>query len=160
MALEAIVGSIVGGALRIAPEILSFLDKKNERKHELALGEQQYRVAELQTRTQLAVKDLDLEQSQFVSAMETLKAGIEAQGKSSGVKWVDAISSLVRPSVTAWIFVLYSGVKIAQVKTAMALNSDVMQAILSVWTSNDEAMLSSVIMFWFVGRVWKYRQTQ
>ena len=159
MALEAIVGSIVGGALRIAPEILGFLDKKNERKHEIALGEQQYRVAELQFRTQREIKDLDVEQSQFVSAMEALKAGIEAQGKSTGIKWVDAISSLVRPSVTAWIFALYSGVKIAQVKVALAANSDMMQAILATWSSNDEAMLSSIIMFWFVGRVWKSRQT-
>lgn len=160
MALEAIVGSIVGGALRIAPEILSFMDKKNERKHELSLGEQQYRVAELQTRTQLAVKDLDLEQSQFVSAMEALKAGIEAQSKPTGIKWVDSISSLVRPSITAWIFVLYSAVKIAQIKTALAMNTDIMQAVMSVWTSNDEAMLSSVIMFWFVGRVWKSQLTR
>lgn len=157
MAIESIVGSIVGGALRFAPELLSFLDKKNERKHELALGEQQYRVAELQFRTQKDLKDLDVEQSQFVSAMEALKTGIEAQGKPSGIKWVDAVSSLVRPSITAWLFVLYSAVKIAQVNTALKVSDNMMQAVMSVWTPNDEAMLASVVMFWFVGRVWKSR---
>jgi hypothetical protein len=160
MAIEAIVGSIVGGALRIAPEILGFLDKKHERKHELALGDQQYRVAELQFRAQREIKDLDVEQSQFVSAMEALKTGIEAQGKTTGIKWVDAISSVVRPAITAWIFVLYSVVKVAQVKVALAASADSMQAIISVWTSDDVAMLSAVIMFWFVGRVWKSRRTE
>ena len=159
MALEAILGSIVGGGLRMVPEILSFLDKKNERKHELSLGDQQYRVAELQFRAQREIKDLDVEQSQFVSAMESLKTGIEAQGKATGIKWVDALSSIVRPAITAWIFVLYSIVKIAQVKVALAANQDSMQAIISVWTSDDVAMLSAVIMFWFVGRVWKSRVT-
>ena len=159
MAIEAIVGSVVGGALRMAPEILGFLDKKNERKHELALGDQQYRVAELQFQTQRDIKDLDVEQSQFVSAMEALKTGVEAQGRATGVKWVDALSSIVRPAVTAWIFALYSIVKIAQVKVAVATQTDTINAIISIWTSDDVAMLSAVIMFWFVGRVWKDRVT-
>ena len=36
-----VFGSLVGGAFRLFPEILKFLDKKNERQHELAMFEQQ-----------------------------------------------------------------------------------------------------------------------
>lgn len=157
MAIEALLGSVIGGALRMAPEVLQFLDKKNERKHELALGDQQYRVAELQVSAQKSIKDLDVEQSQFVSAMAALEKSIEAQGKPSGIKWVDAVSSLVRPSITAWVFTLYSIVKVAQVKVAVAAQESVMEAINSVWTSDDMAMLSAIVMFWFVGRIWKSR---
>lgn len=160
MAVEALLGGAIGGILRMAPEVLNFLDKKNMRKHELALGDQQYRVAELQFRTQREIKDLDVEQSQFVSTMEALKEGIKAQATSTGIKWVDAVSSLVRPTITAWIFALYSAVKLAQLSAAMAVSETASQALLGVWTSSDDGMLSAIVMFWFVGRVWKYRQTQ
>jgi len=160
MAVEALIGSLIGGALRMAPEVLSFMDKKNERKHELALGDQQYRVAELQFSTQRNIKELDLEQSQFVSAMEALKEGIAAQGKPTGIKWVDAISSLVRPAITTWVFTLYSFVKLAQLYIALKVYETTPEAIVSVWTSDDVGMLSAIVMFWFVGRIWKLRQSQ
>jgi hypothetical protein len=154
MAIETILGGIVGGALRLAPEVLSFLDKKNERAHELALGDQQYRVAELQLREQTNIKHLDLEQSQFVSAMDALKESIKAQATSTGIKWIDAVSALVRPTITTWIFALYSTVKVAALIKAMEAQ-DAAAAVLSIWGPEDSGMLSAVVMFWFVGRVWK-----
>jgi hypothetical protein len=159
MALEAILGSIVGGGLRMVPEILSFLDKKNERKHELALGDQQYRVAELQLSAQRDIKTLDLEQSQFVSAMQALTEGIKAQAVTTGIKWVDAISSLVRPAITGWVFTLYSIVKLSALSVAMR-TQEASVALQSLWGPNDEAMLSAIVMFWFVGRIWKLRSPQ
>ena len=36
-----IFGSLLGGVFRLAPEMLKFFDKANERKHELAMFEQQ-----------------------------------------------------------------------------------------------------------------------
>lgn len=32
-----LLGSIFGGVFRLAPEVLKFFDKKNEREHELAM---------------------------------------------------------------------------------------------------------------------------
>jgi hypothetical protein len=159
MAIEAILGSIVGGGLRMVPEILSFLDKKNERKHELALGDQQYRVAELQFNAQRELKDLDVEQSQFVSAMQALTEGIKAQAVTTGIKWVDALSSLVRPAITGWVFTLYSVVKLSALSVAMR-TQETSVALQSLWGPNDEAMLSAIVMFWFVGRIWKLRSPQ
>jgi hypothetical protein len=160
MAIEALLGSLIGGGLRMVPEVLSFLDKKNERKHELALGDQQYRVAELQFNAEREIKDLDVEQSQFVSAMAALKEGITAQGQPTGIKWVDAVSSLVRPTITTWVFALYSTVKLAQLHVAQKVYETAPEAIISVWGPDDSAMLSAIVMFWFVGRVWKLRQPQ
>lgn len=157
MVLETLFGSIIGGILRLAPEVLSFMDKKDERKHELALGDQQYRVAELQINAQRDIKDLDVEQSQFVSAMAALKEGIEAQSTPTGIKWVDAISSLVRPAITTWVFVLYSAVKVAQLNIALRVYEKIPEAIMQVWGPEDAGMLSAIVMFWFVGRVWKSR---
>ena len=36
-----ILGSVLGGVFRLAPEVLKFLDRKNERLHELKMFEQQ-----------------------------------------------------------------------------------------------------------------------
>ena len=36
-----VLGSLIGGAFRLAPELLKWLDKKNERQHELAMFERQ-----------------------------------------------------------------------------------------------------------------------
>lgn len=154
MALETILGGLLGGALRAVPEVLGFLDKKNERAHELALGDQQYRVAELQFQAQREVKDLDVEQSQFISAFQAIKEGITAQAVKTGIAWVDAVSSLVRPAITAWVFALYSAVKVASLYVALKTMGTA-DAVLSIWGPNDEAMLSTIVMFWFVGRVWK-----
>jgi hypothetical protein len=151
--LETLIGGALGGILRLAPEVLSFMDKKNERKHELALGDQQYRVADLQFKQAREIKDLDVEQSQFGSAMDALKASIETQGKATGNVIIDSIVALVRPSVTFWIFSLYSAVKIAALDTALK-HADVATAVVSIWGPEDSSMLSAVIMFWFVGRVW------
>lgn len=153
MVLETILGGLFGGLLRALPEVLGFFDKKNERLHEIKLGDQQYRVAELQFRAGKEIKDLDVEQSKFVTAMEALKTSIASQAAKSGIPWIDAISSLVRPAVTAWIFVIYSCVKLAAlVEASNTMTASL--AVLSIWGPEDSAMLSSVIMFWFVGRVW------
>jgi hypothetical protein len=153
MALETLIGGALGGILRLAPEVIGFLDKKNERKHELALGEQQYKAAELQLNAQREIKDLDVEQSQFGSAMQALQASISSQSTKVGIAWVDASVALVRPAITGWIFALYSAVKLAALYTAMQ-HLDGATAVQSIWGPEDSSMLSAVIMFWFVGRVW------
>lgn len=157
MVLESILGGVLGTLSRLAPEVLGFLDKKNERKHELALGDQQYRVAELQFRSQAAIKDLEVEQAQFTSAMSALQESIKSQGTQTGIKFIDGLTALVRPTITFWIFTLYSLVKIAALGIALETQK-LAEAVLSVWGPDDAAMLSTVIMFWFVGRVWDRKQ--
>lgn len=153
MVLDTVLGGLLGGTLRLVPEVLNILDKKNERDHEIKLGDQQYRVAELQFRQQREIKDLDVEQNQFTAAMSTLKDSINSQGAKTGVAWIDGIVALVRPGITGWIFVLYTAVKVAALETALRAQ-DMAPAVLSIWGPEDSGMLSAVIMFWFVGRVW------
>ena len=157
MVLETVLSGLFGGILRLAPEVLGIWDKKNERKHELALGEQQYRVAQLQFTSQTTLKQLDLDQSQFVSTMQALAEGAKAQATPTGIKWVDAISALVRPGITTWIFVLYSIVKLCALAVALE-TKELSAAILATWGPEDASLLASVVMFWFVGRVYTYKR--
>jgi len=153
--IETIVGGALGAISRLAPEVINYFDKKNERKHELAMGVQQYDLAKLQTESAYKLKDREVEGEQFVSALETMKAGIEAQAKPTGIRWVDAFSALIRPGVTTWIFVIFAGYKSAMLHLALEANASLAEAVVSLWTPADEAMLSAVLTFWFVGRVWE-----
>lgn len=154
MAIEAILGGLVGGVTRLAPEVLGFFDKKNERKHELAMAEHNLKLAELQNAGKLAITDLEVEGKQFEAAMQAMKAGIEAQGKPTGIKWVDALNASVRPVITYWLFGLYSIAKTAQLSLAMEAGNSLKEAALIIWNENDVAMLTAVVTFFFVGRIW------
>jgi len=153
--IETIVGGALGAISRLAPEIINFFDRKNERKHELAMGVQQYDLAKLQSESAYRLKDREVEGEQFTSAMEAMKAGIEAQAKPTGIRWVDAFSALIRPGVTTWVFVLFAGYKTAMLHLALEANVALADAVVNLWTPADEAMLSAILTFWFVGRVWE-----
>lgn len=155
MALEAILGGVVGGITRLVPEVMSYLDKKNERKHELSLGEQNLKLTQLQQAGQLAIADRQAEASQMVSALEAMKSGIEAQAKPTGIRWVDAFSALIRPGVTSWLFLLYALYKGTTMLMAIDSGASLAQLVPLMWTPADESMLSAVLTFWFVGRVWE-----
>jgi uncharacterized membrane protein YbhN (UPF0104 family) len=158
--IETILGGLLGGVARLAPEVLKFLDRKAERLHELALGEQQFRLAQAAQQTALQTADIGLMQSQFVAALDAMKEGIKAQGTQTGVRWIDAVSATVRPVVTYWIFALYSIAKSAQIKLAMAGGVGLAEAVKASWGASDDAMLSAVLTFWFIGRVWEREGTR
>ena len=154
--LEAILGGIGGAVARMAPEVLKIIDRREERKHELALGKQAMEMAELHGKNAALAADVTLQQTQFTAAMEAMRTGITAQGQKSGLPFVDAINTLVRPAITFWIFFLYSMVKYAHVSMALEAERAItfQQAIASTWTDADTAMLAAVVTFFFVGRVW------
>lgn len=152
--IETLLGGFLGGIARLAPEVLKFLDRKAERKHEIAMSEQQFKLAQAAQQAQLQQADIQLMQSQFVSALDAMKEGIVAQGKQTGIAWVDAISATVRPVITYWIFGLYSVAKATQIKLVMASGVSLGEAVQASWSASDDAMLSAVLTFWFIGRVW------
>src|SRR5690606_9273658 len=51
--MEPILGGLLGGVARLAPEILKFFDRRNERKHELALAEHQLELIRVQHHTRM-----------------------------------------------------------------------------------------------------------
>ncbi len=153
--LETILGGALGGVLRLAPEVLKYFDSKDERKHELRLGEQNLKLTELQQKGQIAVADRQLEGSQFTAAMAALQASIESQAKPTGVKFIDGLAASVRPVITYWVFFLYAAVKTALLSMAIEANASLEQALAASWTAADDAMLSAILTFWFVGRVWE-----
>jgi hypothetical protein len=86
-------------------------------------------------------------------AIEALKESVAAQGRSSGVKWADALSTSVRPVITYWFMALYCAAKTAAFAAAVTAGAGWGAAILHAWTEADQALWAGVLNFWFLGRV-------
>ena len=153
MILESTIGGIVGGVFRLIPEGIKLFDRKNERAHELAMLEAEMEFAKL--RGQIVEK-----QTQAVMTAAELSAMEQAfieQGKTAAKagKFVSAVSALVRPLVTYWFVTLYSLVKFATFSIAMAQGGKWQDVVLSIWSQDDMGILTLILTFWFVGRVWE-----
>lgn len=148
--IESLLGSILGGVLRIAPEMLKFFDRKGERAHELALLGAEMEFARV--KGEIAMRQTEAVMT--VAEMDAISEALKEQGATSRAagKWVAAISALVRPLVTYWFVALYSAHKIASMWLAYAQSGSWQQVFLTSWNESDMGILSMIISFWFVSR--------
>lgn len=151
--IESILGGLLGGVFRIAPEFLKWLDRRGEREHELKMLQAEMEFAKI--RGEIMMKQV--EASMTVAELDAMSEALKEQGQTARAagKIVAAISALVRPLVTYWFVTLYSAVKIISMKIAIEQGGEWKQVIVSSWTEADMAMLMLVLTFWFVGRVWE-----
>jgi len=153
---SGLLGSLFGGLFRLAPEILKFLDSKNERSHELRMFQEQISLEKQKGEFNVEEKYVDHSVAQLSAISEAFKQ--QGTDASASYKWVSALSALVRPGVTYIIFGFYITFKIMMIGIAVE-NSVTWDAIAStMWTTDDFAMLNMILTFWFVGRaIEKYR---
>ena len=88
--IETLLGGLLGGAFRLAPEILKWLDRKDERKHELSMFDKQLEADKLKGDQALAQINAQAEKThgnKYSVNDFVLKAVIEA------VKAVPAVNS-------------------------------------------------------------------
>jgi multidrug efflux pump subunit AcrA (membrane-fusion protein) len=152
-----LLGSIFGGLFRLAPEVLKFLDKKNERSHELSMFQLQTDLEKLKGQFRMEEKYVDYS----VQQLDTIKAAFEEQAQTAqeAGKVVAAISALVRPGITWSLFFMYAAVKAAALVLAFQTQAPWHEVILKVWDEDDFAMFNMCLTFWFVGRsIEKYQR--
>lgn len=153
-----IIGSIFGGLFRLAPEVLKFFDKKNERMHELSMFTLQTDLEKM--RGEFRVEERYVDHS--VSQLEAIKEAFVEQRKTSqaSYKWVAALSALVRPIITYILFLLYVTFKISVMYMAYTTGVPWLEIIQNSWTVEDFGLLNMILTFWFVGRsIEKYEKT-
>ena len=151
--IETLLGGFLGGAFRLAPEILKWLDRKGERGHELAMQDKALEFEKLRGTQRMAEIGATADAVWNTGALDALKSAISAQGQTSGVKWVDGLSSSVRPVITYWLMALYCAAKTAAFAAAVTAGAGWGTAILHAWTEADQALWAGVLNFWFLGRV-------
>ncbi len=151
--IETLLGGLLGGAFRLAPEILKWLDRKGERSHELAMQDKALEFEKLRGSQRMAEIGATTDATWNTGAIEALKEALAAQGQRSGVKWADALSISVRPIITYWFMALYCTAKTAAFAAAVMASAGWGTAILHAWTEADQALWAGVLNFWFLGRV-------
>jgi hypothetical protein len=151
--IETILGGLLGGAFRLAPEILKWLDRKSERSHELSMQGKAIEFEKIRGAQRMGEISASAEAAWNSGAIEALKEALAAQGQASGVKWVDALSSSVRPIITYWLMSLYCAAKTVAFAAALNAGAGWGAAVLAAWSEADQALWAGVLNFWFLGRV-------
>lgn len=148
--IESLLGAIFGGLFRLAPEVLKWLDRKDERAHELAMLDKEMSFAQIRAEQAMHTVDAQVDMAQFDAIGKALE-GQAAMATAAG-KLVAGISALVRPLVTYWVVCLWSGVKIAGMALAYQTSGSWQEMLMQTWGPDDNAILSLILVFWFVGR--------
>lgn len=151
--IETVLGGIVGGAFRMAPEVLKWLDRKSERAHELAMFDKQLEADKLKAASARDLAQMQADSSIGLAELQAIIEATKAQAVQTGIKWVDAISSLMRPVLTFyWCVVLYTLALACQFLVLVDQGQAATQAILSLWGQEEKTMVASMLSFWFVDR--------
>ena len=148
------LGSLLGGLFRLAPEVLKWLDKKDERKHELSMFDKQCELEK--TRGDIKLQEIGAQRDMAVDSgmVEAFRAAIDQQAemaKAAGGK-IAALSASVRPVMTYYVLALYGVVKLAVFALAVSNDETAAQIVGRVWTPDDMTLLCGVVNYWILDR--------
>lgn len=153
--IETLLGGALGGLFRLAPELLKWLDRVGERTHELAMQDKALAFEQLRGAQRMEEVSAQNQGAWNMGAFAALREALAGQGQPSGVAWVDALSTSVRPVITYWFMALYCAAKTAAFTAALQGGAQWTFAVQASWTEADQALWSGVLNFWFIGRVFE-----
>jgi len=149
-----ILGSVFGGIFRMAPEVLKFFDKKNERQHELLMFSRQCELETLRGQQKLAEIGAQREAAIDVGVMDAFQSAIEQQAtmvKAAG-GWAASLSASVRPVVTYWVLFVWSFIHVWFAWNAWLAGALPIEVFKTMMTPDFSALLAGTINFWFLDR--------
>ena len=149
-----ILGSVFGGLFRMAPEVLKFFDKKNERQHELLMFTRQCELETLRGQQKLAEIGAQREAAIDVGVMDAFQSAIEQQAtmvKAAG-GWAASLSASVRPVVTYWVLFVWSFIHVWFAWNAWVTGAPPVEVFKIMMSPDFSALLAGTINFWFLDR--------
>ena len=149
-----ILGSIFGGLFRMAPEVLKFFDKENERLHELNMFARQCELETLRGQMKLAEIGAQREAAIDVGVMDAFQSAIEQQAtmvKAAG-GWAASLSASVRPVVTYWVLFVWSFIHVWFAWNAWITGAPPVEVFKIMMSPDFSALLAGTINFWFLDR--------
>ena len=151
--LETLLGTLFGGAFRLAPEVLKWMDRKDERAHELAMFDKQLEADKLKGDQQLAQINAQADANIGAAEVQAIIEATKAQAVQTGIAWVDALNALVRPLLAMqWLILLWPAVIVAGFALAIQHGTDPLVALRAAFGVDEKAMAASVASFWLVDR--------
>ena len=155
MIIEGILGSLIGGGFRLAPEILKFFDRKNERAHEVAMLDKQVEADKVRGAQRERELHLEAQITQLSEGLSALREALVGQFQKTGIAFIDALNVSVRPVITYAFFLLYSAVKVATFVAVVQAGAGWGEAVKAVWTEADMTLWCGILNFYFLGRVFE-----
>jgi len=149
-----LLGSIFGGIFRMAPEVLKYFDKANERQHELALFSRQCELEQMRGQMKLTEIGAQREAAIDVGVMDAFQSAIEQQAtmvKAAG-GWAASLSASVRPVVTYWVLFVWSFIHVWFAYNAWIGGAPAIEVLKTMMTPDFSALLAGTINFWFLDR--------
>lgn len=142
---EALLGGLLGPLVRMIPEVIKFMDRKNEREHELRMVAASLEADKAKYAAQLGQAELVADSSNYVTAVGALQEALRGQFQLTGNKWIDGLNMSVRPVITYFFFSLYATIKLQMIYNGVPL--------IQVWDATDMGLFSGILGFYFMGRV-------
>jgi hypothetical protein len=147
----SLIGGFIGLLTALVPQILKFLERWQDHRHQLELMDRQAEIQRINGQLYLDEAIVHAESSNYAEAQRS------EQSLKSGIKWVEAIRALVRPIITYAFFALYAASKYASY-TIMITNGVLWNdAVMGLWNMEDMGLFSIIICFWFGGRAIQQR---
>jgi len=150
-----VLGSVLGGLFRLAPEVIKAVDRKNERSHELLMFDRQCKLEEQRGAQKLAEIGAAREAAVDSGAMDAFKLAISQQAEmvsASGSGFVASLSASVRPIITYWILGLWSFLHAWYCYETWRVGLDPMASFKIMLTPDFAALVAGTINYWFLDR--------
>lgn len=144
---------LFGGLLRLAPELLKLFTARDDRAHEIVMTQMQLEIDKARSEQGIDLVHANAAVAAQAADMGALVSALQDQFKPTGIRWVDALSSTVRPVLTYWwCLVLYTAYKVVTILAALHGGSDLVALAGMLVTEFDRQVIGSVFSFWFVDR--------
>jgi|TARA_R100000781_G_scaffold112313_1_gene79444 hypothetical protein len=137
----SLIGSLLGFASGVVPEVVGYFRKKQNHKFELELYEAKAKYAQVMTENKLQELDLKAEIQELKSLYkhdQTLKTDND---------FISALRASVRPVITYFFFLMFIGVEVSVI---FSLVDPVM--LDQIWNTNTQGLFAAVLSFWFGSR--------
>lgn len=151
-----ILGSLLGGAFRLAPELMKVWDRKNERKHELEMFKESAALEKIKGDARLSEINAGHDRDVDVGVLDAFKLAVQSQtdlvksaSDSTFGKFIAAVSASVRPFITYWILAIYTFIHIY---VAFSVDVTGVSFYKLVMTTDFVALVSGIINYWFLDR--------
>ena len=148
-----LISMLGGGLFRLVPFLIDLIKQRQDADHEYRMTQLQLQIDQARAAQAIDLAHAQAEIAANAGEMAAWAEAIKGEATKSGIGWIDALSSSVRPVLTYyWVVGLYGGAKVIQVLVAMDARTPLAGYLPILITDFDQQVIGSILAFWFVDR--------